>query len=83
MSIYHDNFVVCMDGYYGADCKTHCGHCSHMEVCDKLNGTCYLGCINHFKEPKCDGRKLNEIFVSCKNLKTLKQVLIFTNCLIS
>lgn len=54
--------VVCEDGYYGENCKSSCGNCSHMEVCDKQNGTCYQGCINHFKEPKCDGKKTNILF---------------------
>lgn len=50
------NFVVCTNGYYGDECKTECGNCLHMAVCDKQNGTCYNGCINHFKEPKCSGK---------------------------
>ena len=48
-------FVVCMDGYYGNNCNTECGSCLNMEVCDKQNGTCYHGCKDHYKEPKCDG----------------------------
>ena len=44
-----------MDGYYGDNCKTECGSCLNMEVCDKQNGTCYHGCADHFKELKCDG----------------------------
>ena len=59
-------FVVCEDGYYGENCKTSCGNCSYMEACDKENGTCYHGCINHFKEPKCDGKKINKFVFHCK-----------------
>ena len=55
MSMYNGNFVVCMDGYYGNNCNTECGSCLNMEVCDEQNGTCYHGCKDHYKEPKCDG----------------------------
>ena len=55
-------FTVCMDGYYGDNCETPCGNCLNMEVCDKQNGTCYHGCMNHFKEPKCDGKMSRNMF---------------------
>ena len=55
-NFYNMNVVVCKDGHYGDNCKTPCGHCLNNEACDKKNGTCYHGCINHFKEPKCAGK---------------------------
>ena len=59
-------FTVCMNGYFGDNCETPCGNCSNMDSCDKQNGTCYHGCMNHFKEPRCDG-KCQEI---CFSLQT-------------
>nr|XP_022306529.1 scavenger receptor class F member 2-like [Crassostrea virginica] len=62
-----------MDGFYGVDCKTPCGNCLHMEACDKHNGTCHHGCINHFEMPLCsecqDGFYGITCNVTCGNCK--------------
>ncbi|XP_078310127.1 uncharacterized protein LOC144618295 isoform X2 [Crassostrea virginica] len=44
--------IECTNGYYGNNCSTACGHCLQKRLC-AVNGTCYHGCMNHFKDPKC------------------------------
>ena len=57
--------VECSDGYYGNDCHTTCGYCLQGRVCNRLNGTCDHGCINHFKEPTCAGNEVDFLAQNC------------------
>ena len=62
----HIVLVECIDGYYGDKCHIACGNCLHEKGCDRLNGTCYHGCKDHFKDLKCSGKKV-PLFVFFSN----------------
>ena len=51
--------VECSDGYYGDKCQIACGNCLHEKRCDRLNGTCYHGCKDHFKDLECTGKEVH------------------------
>ena len=53
-------FVECVDGFYGYNCKSSCGHCSVERPCDKITGYCPSGCESKFQPPFCQGTHCNE-----------------------
>ena len=58
----HIVLVECNEGYYGDKCHIACGNCLHEKSCDRLNGTCYHGCKDHFKGMECTGKKVPLFF---------------------
>ncbi|KAL4220594.1 Tyrosine-protein phosphatase non-receptor type 4 [Mactra antiquata] len=47
----------CIDGYYGLRCKDRCSSTCKDDLCERVGGTCTLGCVtNDFTGLTCDKR---------------------------
>lgn len=55
----HINFMylACDATWYGAGCKSQCGHCFGEDNCHHVNGSCLLGCQEGFTGDFCFKRK--------------------------
>ncbi|KAL3878243.1 hypothetical protein ACJMK2_030608 [Sinanodonta woodiana] len=45
--------IACPKGLYGTNCSSSCGHCVNTS-CDRINGTCPLGCSEGYSRPRCN-----------------------------
>ncbi|KAL4234582.1 hypothetical protein ACF0H5_006223 [Mactra antiquata] len=50
----------CEDGSYGDYCKEHCGYCYKNTACDKINGTCIIGCDSGYEGSLCTSKIVQE-----------------------
>lgn len=60
--IYIYIFAECADRFYNINCSGICGFCINDEICDKNNGSCPNGCLEHFKDPLCQGISINKVY---------------------
>ena len=51
--ITHFSVTDCDNGTYGLDCKGECGHCLDNMTCNKIDGSCSMGCVSGYSGKYC------------------------------
>lgn len=64
-------FAECADRFYNSNCSGICGFCINDKICNKYNGSCPNGCLEHYKEPFCQGILIRCIYFICKRFYCL------------
>lgn len=48
---------ACSSSFYGIGCTEKCGHCTDVNHCDYINGTCSTGCSAGYLGDLCKSRE--------------------------
>lgn len=68
-------YLACDATWYGAGCKSQCGHCVGEDNCHHVNGSCLLGCQEGFTGDLCFNREWC-IYVMCYGVKKKNLLII-------